>query len=150
MKGWYRMNSVIRRECAKVVSNHGYSERFSAFIDSEINAGYQEWIQETSLPDTAETKRAYRSAFIDGGTAALAYAQMLDDELPTLVAEVAGKLSDRDPDTMRIIYLRCVEGVETWQKVAERMGTGWTAAACRVRFHRYIHSPENAAPVDIR
>lgn len=137
------MNSIIKRECREVIGDREYMNRFIAFIDSEVEKGFGNWLEETGLPNTRKNRKAYRCAFLSGGLSTCGFLEMMDDELPSLVSEVMARSNGEDPDTMRIVYLRCVEGVETWQKVAERMGEGWTSAACKVRFHRYKKALNN-------
>lgn len=47
-------------------------------------------------------------------------------------------LGIEDVDTRRLIGFYCLDGCRTWDEVAERMGAGWTAEACRKRYSRFV------------
>lgn len=63
----------------------------------------------------------------------------LKEEAQADVAEISKIISEiEDPDTRRMIGYYCLDGHPNWDEVAAMMGEGWTAVACRVRYHRLM------------
>lgn len=65
--------------------------------------------------------------------------ETLKAEAQEEVAVIEGIISEiEDPDTRRMMGYYCLDGYANWDEVAMMMGEGWTAVACRVRYHRFL------------
>ena len=68
----------------------------------------------------------------------------LQERAEASVGEIERLVSGiEDPDTRRLVGFYVLDGFPNWEQVAEEMGEGWTAEACRKRYSRYTKEVED-------